>query len=242
MSIVASELKLFASTVANDTAANGGAISGTEIVGGTKNNVWPDVSQAERTAGSVKYRKVFIKVANAASLALTNARIFIETPTPGEDTIVLMSGTPTDTQAEADDYTRFYGAGTLDANISAGASALAVNVETGNAFAGANIFQDGDLIRVSDKTAVDASSGNTEFVRLASSNAVSWAGNKATLTLASGVTLANAYTASATLVASVLEVASIADTQAVWQRRTVPAGASSISGAKLIMAISGESA
>ncbi|MBF0583501.1 MAG: hypothetical protein HQL80_04610 [Magnetococcales bacterium] len=241
MSIVASELKLHAAAVTNDTTANGGAISGTEIIGGMKNNIWPDVSQAERTAGSVKYRKLFIKVVNAASLALTNARIFIETPTPGDDSIVLMAGTPTDTQAEADDYTRFYGAGNLDANISAGVSTLAVNVENGNAATGANIFRDGDLIRVSDKATVDAASGNTEFVRLASSNAVSWTGNKATLTLASGVTLANAYTASSTRVASVLEVASIADAQAVWQRRTVPAGAASISGDKVIMAISGES-
>ncbi|MBF0161616.1 MAG: hypothetical protein HQL88_04935 [Magnetococcales bacterium] len=242
MSIVASELKLYAAAVANDTTANGGAISITEIVSGVKNNIWPDVSQAERTSGSVKYRKLFIKVENAESLALTNARIFIETPTPGDDTVVLISGTPTDTQAEADDYTRFYGAGTLDANTSAGAATLAVNVENGNASTGANIFRDGDLIRVSDKATVDAVSGNTEFVRLASSNAVSWTGNRAALTLASGVTLANAYTASTTRVASVLEVASIADAQAVWQRRTVPAGATSLSGDKVIMAISGESA
>ena len=240
MSIVASELKLYAATVINDTTANGGAISSTEIVSGTKNNIWPDVPQAERVAGSVKYRKVFIKVENAESLALTNACIFIETPTPGDDTVVLMSGTPTDTQAEADDYTRFYGAGTLDADISAGASTLAVNVENGNAATGASIFRDGDLIRVSDKATVDAASGNTEFVRLASSSAVSWNGNKATLTLAS--TLANSYTASSTRVASVLEVASISDPQAVWQRRTVPAGAASLSGDKVIMAISGESA
>ncbi|MBF0399687.1 MAG: hypothetical protein HQL90_02850 [Magnetococcales bacterium] len=241
MSIIASELKLYAATVANDTTANGGAISGTEIVSGIKNNIWPDVSQAERATGSVKYRKLFIKVENADSLALTNARIFIETPTPGDDTVILMSGTPTDTQAEADDYTRFYGAGTLDADIIAEASTLAVNVENGNAATGANIFRDGDLIRVSDKATVDAVSGNTEFVRLASSGGVSWSGNRATLTLASGVTLANAYIASATRVASVLEVASIADSQAVWQRRTVPAGAASISGDKVIMAISGES-
>ena len=118
-----------------------------------------------------------------------------------------------------------------------------MNVESGNSATGASIFQNGDLIRISDKATVDASSGNTEFVRLAASNAVSWNGNLATLTLASGITLSNAYTTAAgTRVASVLEVASIADSQAVWQRRTVPAGASSISGDKVIMAISGESA
>ena len=173
--------------------------------------------KAERTAGSVKYRKVFCKVANAANLALTTARIFVETPTPGDDTVVLISGTHTDTQAEADDYTRFYGAGTLDANVSAGAGTFAVNVESGNAYAGANLFQNGDLVRISDKTSVDASGGTVEFVRLASSNAVSWNGNKATLTLASGVTLANAYVAATpTRIASVIEVASVVGTLASW--------------------------
>ena len=217
MSIIASELKLYGSAVANDTTANGGVMSIAEIVGGVKNNVWPDVPQAERVAGSVKYRKIFIKVANAGNLALTTARIFVETPTPGDDTVVLMSGTQTDTQAEADDYTRFYGAGTLDANISSGASTLAVNVETGNASIGANIFQNGDLVRISDKITVDASSGNTEFVRLASSGGVSWNGTKATLTLASGVTLANAYMAATpTRIASVLEVDSIVGSLTGW--------------------------
>ena len=48
MSIIASELKLYSSAVANDTTANGGVMSIAEIVGGVKNNVWPDVPQAER--------------------------------------------------------------------------------------------------------------------------------------------------------------------------------------------------
>ena len=210
MSIVASELKLYAPALVNDTTANGGVMSSTEIVGGIKNNVWPDVPQAERTAGSVKYRKTFLKVANDDDLALTTARIFVETPTPGDDTVVLMTGTQTDTQAEADDYSRLYGAGALDADVSAGAGSLAVNVETGNASGGANIFQDGDLVRISDKTTVDAVTGTTEFVRLASTGGVSWNGDQATLTLESGVTLANAYAATTpTRVASVLEVASI---------------------------------
>jgi len=242
MSIVASEIKMYASVVANDTPDNGGTISGLEIDSDLKNNVWPDITQGERGTGSVKYRKVFIKIENGESLPLTSARIFIETYTPGDDAIVLMPGTPTDTQADADDYTRFYGAGTLDANVSMGSTTLTVNVENGNASAGANIFQNGDLIRISDKAMVDAVSGNTEFIRLASTGAVSWAGNKATLTFASGVELSNGYTASTTKVASVIEVASINPSQAVWQRRTVPAGAGSLTGDKVIIGVNGESA
>ena len=216
MSIQSSEIKWYKPAVVNDTTANGGAISSDEIVDGVKNNVWPDVPQAERTAGSVKYRKTFIKVANDDDLTLIDPRIFIETHTPGDDSIVLMAGTQTDTQAEADDYTRFYGAGDLDSDASASDGSVTVNVEDGNGSGGHAIFQNGDLIRISDKASVDAGSGNTEFLRLADPGGVSWNGNQATLTFDTGVTLANGYAAAATRVASVIEAADIQATFDNW--------------------------
>ena len=216
MSILASEIKLYRSTTVNDTTANGGVMSVTEVASGVKNNVWPDVPQAERTAGSVKYRKTFIKIANDDDLALVAPRIFIETHTPGDDTIVIMAGTQTDTQAEADDYTRFFGAGDLDTDVTAAASTVDVNVEDGNASGGDNIFQNGDLIRISDKTSVDAGTGNVEFLRLDATTGVSWNGNKATLTFESGATLANAYVAANTRVASVIEPSDIQGSLTGW--------------------------
>ena len=209
MAIQTSEIKLIKPVTVNDTTANGGRMSATEVADGVKNNVWPDVPQAERTAGSVKYRKLFIKIANDDDLALIDPKIFIETHTPGDDTIVLMAGTQTDTQAQADDYTRFYGTGDLDADVSSGVSSIAVNVEPGNASGGDNIFQNGDLIRISSQDGVDSPTGETEFLRLDASSGVSWNGNKATLTFESGVTLANGYTAANTRVGSVLETADI---------------------------------
>jgi hypothetical protein len=209
MAIQTAEIKLVKPANINDTTANGGRMSATDVADGVKNNIWPDVPQAERTAGSVKYRKLFIKIANDDDLALIDPKIFIETHTPGDDTIVMMAGTQTDTQAEADDYTRFYGTGDLDADISSGVSSIAVNVEPGNASAGDNVFQNGDLIRVSSQDGVDNPTGETEFLRLDASTGVSWNGDKATLTFDTGVTLANSYTAANTRVASVIEATNV---------------------------------
>ncbi len=221
MAIQASEIKLYKPATINDTTANGGRLSTVEIADGVKNNIWPDVPQAERTAGSTKYRKIFIKVANDDDITLVDPRVFIETHTPGDDTVVLMTGTQTDTQNEAVGYTRFFGAGDLDADVIAGAGTVDVNVESGNGSGGDNIFQDGDLIRISDKTSVDAAPGNVEFLRLANPGGVSWNGDKATLTFDTGVTLANGYTAAATRVASCIEPPDIAASHDTWSESSV---------------------
>lgn len=221
MAIQASEIKWYKSSVVNDTAGNGGTLSANESIDGVKNNVWPDVSQAERMAGSVKYRKTFIKIANDDDLALINPCIFVETGTPGDDSIVLLPGSQTDTQAQVVGYTRFYGAATLDLNTQTGDTIVTVNVEAGNGLGGHEIFRNGDLVRISDKTSVDAGSGNAEFVRLASSAAVAWNGNQATLTLAPGVSLTYAYLAANSKVASVIEAADIEAAVDNWSESSV---------------------
>ncbi len=221
MAIQTSEIQWYKSQVVNDTTSNGGRMSANEIPNGVKNNVWPDVPQAERTAGSVKYRKTFIKIANDADLTLLNPRIFIETHTPGDDTVVLLAGTQTDTQNEAIAYTRCFGTGELDADVLAGDGTIDVMVETGNESGGDNIFQNGDLIRIADKTSVEAVSGNAEFLRLAASGGVSWNGAVATLTFDTGVTLGFNYAANATRVASVMETADIAATFDGWSLSSV---------------------
>ena len=221
MAIQANEIKWYRSELVNDTASNGGRLTANECLDNVKNNVWPDVSQAERLAGSVKYRKTFIKIANDEDLALINPQVFIETQTPGEDTIVLLLGSQTDTQTEVEAYNRFYGAAALDVDADAGDGVLLVNVETGNGVGGHEIFQDGDLLRISDKSSVEAETGNSEFVRLASSNAISWNGNQATLTLAAAVVLENGYVAANSKVASVLEVADIEALLDNWSESSV---------------------
>ncbi|MBF0628681.1 MAG: hypothetical protein HQL91_10750 [Magnetococcales bacterium] len=221
MAIQSSEIQWYLPQTVHDGPGNGGPLSARAIPDGVKNNVWPDVSQSERETGSTKYRKTFIKIANDDDLALIAPRIFIETQTPGDDSVVLMAGTQTDTQIDALDYTRFYGAGTLDSSLASGDATFDVNVEPGNEGSGHAIFQDGDLIRISDKTSVNAIDGHTEFLRLAASNAVSWNGTLATLTLEEGVTVGFDYAALETRVASVLETADIAATISDWHESSL---------------------
>ncbi|MBF0611677.1 MAG: hypothetical protein G8345_07750 [Magnetococcales bacterium] len=202
MAVLPSEIKFYKSTFVNDGSTNGGRMSANEITDNVKNNLWPDVPQSERLAGSSKYRKCFIKIANDSDLGLISPRFFVETQTPGEDRVLIFAGTQTDTEADLTGSERLYGSGALNANASAGASSIQVNVEA----AADAIFQNGDLIRISDKATVNAETGNTEFIRLAASNAVSWNGTVATLTFENGATLAYAYTtANSTRVASVIE-------------------------------------
>ena len=46
-------------------AQNGGRMTLSQLVSGVKNNLFPDVSQSERTAGSTKWRKAFVHINSA---------------------------------------------------------------------------------------------------------------------------------------------------------------------------------
>ncbi|OSM07652.1 hypothetical protein MAIT1_04587 [Magnetofaba australis IT-1] len=192
-------------------------MSANEIPDGVKNNVWPDVPQGERLAGSTKFRKVFFKVANDDDIRLINPRLFVETPTPGDDRVLIFPGTQTDAQGDLTGSERQYGSGWLDANVSIGATSIAVNVES----AADAIFADGDLIRISDKDGVDDATGNVEFVRLAATGGVTWNGDKATLTFAAGQSLQSGYAATNTRVGSVIEAANVEAAWDNWSGSTV---------------------
>lgn len=200
-----------------DTGSNGGRMTATVIPSGTKNNIWPDVPQAERTAGSLKYRKVFIHIANDDDLTLIRPRIFVETATPGDDNITVFPGTFTDTQSAISGSERLYGGGSLNANTSIGATVLTVQTEG----AALGCFQDGDLVRVSDKATVSSVVGNEEYVTIASSG-VSYSGAVATLTITTP--LSYAYSATNTRVSSVYEPADVVGFAENHQVTTVGSG------------------
>lgn len=66
MSIVAAELKLFHSEVTDHTlGTNGGRVDlGAAIADATSNNIFPEVPEAERTAGSTVHKKVHFQNTN----------------------------------------------------------------------------------------------------------------------------------------------------------------------------------
>lgn len=164
MPIVASELKMYRSLLVSDTAgSNGGRMSTNEVITGLSNNIMPDVPQAERIAGSTKYRKVFYRVTNAADLPLLSATIFMDKYTQGDDAVYFFPGTQTDLQSAITGSEVKYGAAKLDANRSAGATSLTVLLENPSI----PIFTNGDKIRVSNKPTVDAA-GDEDIVTISS--------------------------------------------------------------------------
>lgn len=203
MSIVASEIKWYQPQVMSDAAGNGGRMVAAEIASGVKNNIWPDVPQAERVAGSTKWRKVFIKIANDDDFTLFAAKLFVETFTPGEDNVCIFLGTQTNTQADLTGSERLYGSAQLASDITAGAGTLTVNTEG----AALDYFQAGDTIRVSDKTSVDAVGGNEEYVTISVGGVGAYAGDQVVLTI--DETFTNSYTAASTRVASVLDAGDV---------------------------------
>lgn len=188
MPILNTEVKWYRSKSVSDLSSNGGRMSSSESVTNVKNNIFPDVPQAERTAGSLKYRKMFIKFANDADLAASLVKVFVEKLTQGGDSITIFPGTQTDIQSGIGSP-RLYGCGTLNANVSAGASTMTVMTE-GVAL---GIFVNGDVIRISDKADI-LSAGNEEYVTI--NAAVTYGGDIATISftpvLAAGYTTASA--------------------------------------------------
>ncbi|WP_301100229.1 hypothetical protein, partial [Propionivibrio sp.] len=108
-------------------AQNGGRMAFSQLVSGVKNNLFPDVSQSERLAGAVKWRKAFIHVNSAQDTALLNIRLFLDSLTPAGDFVVFQPGTQTDTEDQI--AGRPYGIGTLYAPVVGGAAQIQVACE-----------------------------------------------------------------------------------------------------------------
>jgi hypothetical protein len=205
MPIISAELKLYKSAVVTNDSTNGGRMSANEIADAVKNNVFPDVTEAQRTAGFNDKRKVHFKVANDADLTATNVRNWIPDITPGGSRVNMIVGTATNTQGDLTGSERNYSVGRLNADVSAAATTIVVDAETGG---GADlIFQADDLLFISDGT-------NEEFVTI-DTGGVSWSTDQATITLTAG--LLNAYTAAApTTISSVIETATVETTLDAW--------------------------
>lgn len=195
MGIVSSEIKMFKSLSVSDTAgSNGGRMSQNEVVDNVNNNIFPDVSQAQRLAGATTLRKVFVSNTNGANLPLLNARVFVENYTPGDDAVVFVQGTQNGVQSALTGSEEIYGCGKLDANVLAGAAALDVLIEN----PALQFFASGDVIRISDKASIGAS-GNEEFFTVASTPSV--VGSVVSLSVTPNI--GNAYSAVDTRVAKV---------------------------------------
>jgi len=91
-------LKFYRSTVWSDAAGNGTTINtGAEITTATSENIFPNITDAERQSGITKYKKVFFR--NENTDAYNNVKAWIETNTPSTDTAVtIVAGGSVSTQ------------------------------------------------------------------------------------------------------------------------------------------------
>lgn len=211
MSIISTELIFYKSAVVADTTLNGGVMSNNSITSGGSQNVFPNVLSAERTAGSTKYRKVFLKVANDDDLPLLSPKLWLDDITAADDYVCMFAATQTDTQADITGSERKYGVGTLKTTVVAAGTVVTVTVENSSL---TGVFVNGDTLRITDKLTPSSVTGNEEFVTISGVPSVS--GSDVTITLAAPG-LVNGYTAgTGTRIMSVLEPSDIECSVSNW--------------------------
>ncbi|GEM_PF-2921839 len=116
-------VKMKKSKTINDSSANGGEMSTTDVLNNTGQNIFPNVTESERTSGLIRYRKVFVKKEDGV---LDNAKFFIDKLSTAEDFFRLKEGTDTDVQNDAAGYDGWAGAGEITEPLTGGASTTVV--------------------------------------------------------------------------------------------------------------------
>lgn len=98
-------IKFYQCATWTEGSTHGGAIdTGNEITSGADENVFDDVSNAERLAGDTEYRKIFIRN-ESPNDTWEGVKCWIDTFTPAtNDEITIASGTSSDVQTTATGY------------------------------------------------------------------------------------------------------------------------------------------
>lgn len=192
MTIDAAELKIYEPETINDTGTNGGYMSANEITSGSTNNLYPNIPEAERVAGSTSYRKFFFKIADSENGTLFNSTAHMSLQTPADDYVTFFAATQIDTQTDILGSEDEYGCGNLNATVVATDTSVVVFVENSALV----LFRVGDYIKLFD--------GSNSEIALISN--VSPSGNLITLTIGA---LTNGYSSTNTLVASLLDASNV---------------------------------
>lgn len=201
MAIVSTELKAFSAKTIDDTSNNGGRMSKNQIVSNVVQNVWPNAFQAERLAGSEKWRKLFFANRNDDDLILYYPQIRVFDITAGDDWIIFGAGTQRDTQGTKS-ISRYYGVGRLNTNVSSGTATIIVDLENNELKSGTYaVFVAGDTISITDKATFDSGTGNYEELVI---DTVTPHATLAQVTIVTTTNLVNSY-----LVSSITKISSI---------------------------------
>lgn len=93
MAVKASLLKFFQCATWTEGAAHGDDIGAVEISSGALNNIFDNISDAERVAGDIDYRKVYVKNTNADTWAAVKVWISQFTESEDDEIYILRGGT-----------------------------------------------------------------------------------------------------------------------------------------------------
>ena len=110
MPILSADIKLLKSERMTDTTDGGGAMTGTEVVDGQSNNLFPDTSQLDRALGRINFRKVFGVAHTDTTETLLGAHLVITSPPQDPLVHCTLMQTPGwgDTRALAQEVTEKY--------------------------------------------------------------------------------------------------------------------------------------
>ena len=84
MAITAADIKLLKSERMQDTDDGGGRMTGQEVIDGQSNNLFPDISELDRTYGRVSLRKVFPAVITSTTDVYYGANVIVAQPPEDE--------------------------------------------------------------------------------------------------------------------------------------------------------------
>jgi len=202
------DLILIKSIVVGSNANNGGRMSYNQVTSNVLNNMFNNITQAERTAGATKYRKFFMRNKNSAGETAANSRFWISSRSTGGDYFRIKEGTNSDVQSDAEGYSNWLGTGYLTAPLSADSTTFEALFDTSDG------VYNGSLIRITDN------SGGEEFLTIENPGGISWVGNTVTIVVTTPVR--GTYPASQnSLVMGVIDQGSLVASSDSWTETSV---------------------
>ena len=110
MAITVADLKFFQSERMTDEDDGGGQMTATEIVSGTDNQIFDDISDVDRAAGDVSIRKVYAAVTSADTSKYLDAgvTVFAAPADPNVSVLLASTGSFYDERSEIETYIESY--------------------------------------------------------------------------------------------------------------------------------------
>lgn len=220
MTVKASLIKFYQCATWAEGAAHGGAIGAVEISSGALNNIFDDISDAERVAGDTDYRKVYVKNTNADTWAAVKAWVALFTESEDDEISILRGGIKTTKSTPA----ALTGTATFAAStaiVGAGGAAFLSELAPGEKVYNSTDDAEGDAVEI-------ASIEDDTHLTLLSAYAGT-AGAAKNIT-AAGIDASNFVSPNLRTHSDVLSCGSLAQNEyaAVWIKRVVNANAAGI--------------